>query len=181
MSNFQPPPTYTLPIDVDEKTGKAQFSPIWLKWFLDLVGILNGLGAGGGVPISSLDPSGGTVDQVIKINAAATGFDFASPSYTPFMLAGRFFGRPDQKISDVRAGSGVTVTLDAEGYIVAVTGATSDTILANQDFARHMPLMPLVQAGTDITLTQNALGPVINSSASGASDQNILANQIFGG
>lgn len=78
MANFQPPPTYALPIDVDEKTGKAQFSPIWLKWFLDLVGILNGIGAGGGIPVSSLDPSGGLANQVIKINGALTGFEFAS-------------------------------------------------------------------------------------------------------
>ncbi len=47
MSNFQPPPTWALPIIVDEKTGKAQFNPIWLKWFVDLSGVLTNVGASG--------------------------------------------------------------------------------------------------------------------------------------
>lgn len=46
--DFQPPPTYALPILVDEKTGVAQFNPIWLKWFLDLAQVLSSVGAGGG-------------------------------------------------------------------------------------------------------------------------------------
>lgn len=36
MAIFQPPPTYALPILVDEKTKVATFNPIWLRWFLDL-------------------------------------------------------------------------------------------------------------------------------------------------
>jgi hypothetical protein len=35
--NIQPPPTWTLPIDT--KTGS--FDPVWLKWFIDLAGVLN--------------------------------------------------------------------------------------------------------------------------------------------
>lgn len=33
---FQPVPTYESPADVDPKTGKFQFSPTWLSWFLSL-------------------------------------------------------------------------------------------------------------------------------------------------
>lgn len=36
MSVAQPPPTYALPVIVDERTGKAIFNPIWLRWFIDL-------------------------------------------------------------------------------------------------------------------------------------------------
>lgn len=35
-SVFQPPPTYALPVVVDEITGKSIFNPIWLRWFIDL-------------------------------------------------------------------------------------------------------------------------------------------------
>lgn len=48
MSTFQPPPTYALPVVVDEETGRSQFNPIWLRWFLDMARILSLLGAGGG-------------------------------------------------------------------------------------------------------------------------------------
>lgn len=48
MALFQPPPTYAEPIIVDERTGRFKFNPIWLKWFLDLVGIVNASGGGTG-------------------------------------------------------------------------------------------------------------------------------------
>lgn len=55
MSTFQPPPTWALPIVVDKTTKEAYFSPIWLKWFVDLT---KALGAGGGY-------AGGTTLQVL--------------------------------------------------------------------------------------------------------------------
>lgn len=33
---FQPVPTYQDPVEVDPRTGKSQFSPVWLSWFLTL-------------------------------------------------------------------------------------------------------------------------------------------------
>lgn len=48
MSTFQPPPTWALPVLLDEATGKSQFNPIWLKWFVDMAGVLSRLGAGDG-------------------------------------------------------------------------------------------------------------------------------------
>lgn len=35
MANFQPPPTWALPVIVDQRSGEAIFNPVWLKWFLD--------------------------------------------------------------------------------------------------------------------------------------------------
>jgi hypothetical protein len=43
-SIFPPPPTYADPTIVDERTGKNQFNPIWLKWFLDVAQIMTQLG-----------------------------------------------------------------------------------------------------------------------------------------
>lgn len=33
---FQPVPTYQDPVEVNPRTGKSQFSPTWLSWFLSL-------------------------------------------------------------------------------------------------------------------------------------------------
>lgn len=35
-SVFQPPPTWALPIQVDKTSNQGTFSPVWLKWFIDL-------------------------------------------------------------------------------------------------------------------------------------------------
>lgn len=48
MARFEPPPTWAAPVLVDEKTGRAGFSPVWLKWFVDLTSQLGPTGAGSG-------------------------------------------------------------------------------------------------------------------------------------
>lgn len=45
---FEPPPTYVLPIEVNEATGKPAFSEIWLNWFVQLARVLSNAGGGGG-------------------------------------------------------------------------------------------------------------------------------------
>lgn len=47
MTTFSPPPTYADPVLVDEETGRGQFNPIWLKWFLDLSQFITVNGGGG--------------------------------------------------------------------------------------------------------------------------------------
>jgi len=48
MSTFQPPPTWALPVLVNEQTKIAQFNPIWLKWFVDLAQVLTSIGGSSG-------------------------------------------------------------------------------------------------------------------------------------
>lgn len=48
MAQFQQPPTYADPVIVDERTGKSKFNPIWLKWFLELIQVINASGGGSG-------------------------------------------------------------------------------------------------------------------------------------
>lgn len=69
---FQPPPTWALPVLTDEKTGRSVFNPIWLKWFVDLTGIINASGGGGGtVTHNSLSGlQGGTTGQRYHLTAA---------------------------------------------------------------------------------------------------------------
>lgn len=64
---FQPPPTWALPVVVDETSGKAVFSPVWLKWFVDLS---RGLSTGGA--------GSGTVTSVAALTLVTTGTDLSS-------------------------------------------------------------------------------------------------------
>jgi len=69
-SIFQPPPTYALPVVVDEVTGRSVFNPIWLRWFLDLS---KGLSAGG-------TPSGAIVGPPTSIAGHVVLWDNATGS-----------------------------------------------------------------------------------------------------
>lgn len=85
MPALQPPPTYALPILVDEATGRSQFNPIWLKWFVDLSSILSGLG--GSTPSHNLlsGLQGGTASQYYHLtgaqHSAMTGAGSSSDHY----------------------------------------------------------------------------------------------------
>lgn len=80
MADWQPAPTYDMPVRFDPIGAEAQalaerlrtsFSPIWLDWFLQIQALLTAVGAGGGDGIqhnllSSLQ--GGTTDQYYHLN-----------------------------------------------------------------------------------------------------------------
>ncbi len=48
MSQINPPPTYAEPVVEDEKTKRATFNPIWLKWFLDIAAYISANNGTGG-------------------------------------------------------------------------------------------------------------------------------------
>lgn len=71
-ADWPPPPTYDLPIHVDEDVlPGAEFSPIWLEWFLLLAQVLTAAGAGGGGIVHNLlsDLQGGTADEYYHLTA----------------------------------------------------------------------------------------------------------------
>jgi len=70
MSDFQPPPTYALPVLVEEATGKAVFNPIWLKWFLDLAAALDSIGGTSPQHNSIGGLQGGTTNQYYHFTQA---------------------------------------------------------------------------------------------------------------
>jgi len=70
MSDLQPPPTYALPVLVEEATGKAIFNPIWLKWFLDLAAILDSIGGTSPQHNSMGGLQGGTTNQYYHLTQA---------------------------------------------------------------------------------------------------------------
>lgn len=79
MATFQPPPTYAMPILVEEtvdakgeKHATAKFAPVWLKWFLDLAQVLSASGASGGTIVHNDTSSkqGGTLGEFYHLTAA---------------------------------------------------------------------------------------------------------------
>ncbi len=72
MSTFQPPPTWALPVLVDEQTKVSQFNPIWLKWFVDLAQVLSSFGGGSGSADHNMlsNLQGGTTNQYYHLSAA---------------------------------------------------------------------------------------------------------------
>ncbi len=71
MPDFQPPPTWADVIIVDDRTQKAKFNPVWLKWFVDLVGFINTSGGATGVNHNDLAGlQGGTANQFYHLTSA---------------------------------------------------------------------------------------------------------------
>ena len=73
MAEFQPPPTWADVILVDETTKSSKFNPVWLKWLLDIVEVLNSSGAGGGGAVAHNSTSGlqgGTTNEFYHMTAA---------------------------------------------------------------------------------------------------------------
>lgn len=113
--SFQPPPTWALPILVDDRTQKAIFNPIWLKWFVDLTGVISSIGSGG----TSINHNGLTG---LQGGGSSEYYHLTSASYAA--LTAGFTGTG----SLVRATSPtlVTPTLGAASATsVAATGAVS--------------------------------------------------------
>lgn len=72
MTVFNPPPTYADPVVVNTATGKSQFNPIWLKWFLDITAFISANGGGTSSPVDHESLSGllgGTIGEHYHFNA----------------------------------------------------------------------------------------------------------------
>lgn len=126
-SIFQPPPTYALPVVVDEITGRSIFNPIWLRWFLDLS---KGLNAGGG-PTGAIygPPTSISGHVVLWDNTTGTllkdGGSLGSAAYqdtTAFQPAGTY-------VNSVSVTAPLTSTGGATPSIGMVNQGTVTTVL----------------------------------------------------
>lgn len=72
MAVFQPPPTWAPVVLVDPKSKNATFNPVWLKWFVDLVQVINASGGGGGTVTHNLlsGLQGGAANQYYHLSLA---------------------------------------------------------------------------------------------------------------
>lgn len=71
-TQFPAPPTYAEVVLIDQETKKFQFNPIWLRFFLDLVAILNGSAGTGGTNQHNnlLGLQGGAANQMYHLSLA---------------------------------------------------------------------------------------------------------------
>lgn len=81
MAEWQPAPTYDMPVQFQAEDPEAQallqrlrttFSPNWLNWFLELAALLTAAGGGGGLGFDHnllLNLQGGTTDEYYHLTA----------------------------------------------------------------------------------------------------------------
>ena len=71
---FQPPPTWELPIVLDFEKKVGLYSPVWLRWFLDLVRTFNANGTVRPAP------------PVIELQTVVTGFSLTPAATTDILI-----------------------------------------------------------------------------------------------
>lgn len=142
MSLFQPPPTYALPVLVDERTGKSIFHPIWLKWFVDFAASLSATGAG-------------TVTNVSVTTANGVSGAVANPTSTPAITLALGVIAPTSvnKITFTTPATGATLTL-VDGKTLTAS-KTMQLTAADDTGVYTLPTgtATLLAANTPITVT----------------------------
>jgi hypothetical protein len=132
MSQFQPPPTWALPIIKSEATGEAVFNPIWLRWFLDLSAGLSG--AGSATLIEVVDAAADTSTWVL-LGAAQTGSvalvsdgNLTYNASTNELATTKFAGALNGTVGATTPAAGSFTTLGASGTS-ALAAVTATSIL----------------------------------------------------
>lgn len=157
---FQPPPTWALPILVDEKTGKAIFNPIWLRWFLDLSKNLDSAGSPTGMiigPTTSTNNNfaafNGTTGLILKDSGSSSasflgsGQALAMTGDVTAPSTGLSTGTIATTLANVgTAGTYTKITFNAKG----LETSGSSAVLASADYAN--------QGTTTTVLHGNAAG-----------------------
>jgi hypothetical protein len=131
MADFQPPPTYSIPILVDKFTNpqgkeevRVQFDPNWLRWFLDLIEFLNAAGGISGLEHNLLvGLQGGTTDEYYHLTAAQHSDVTSGASFKTIQVSGQddvvAVGYSDTLI--LEGGSDITITTDAGTKTVTIS------------------------------------------------------------
>lgn len=107
--NFPIPPTFAEPIEQNQTTGRPTFSPIWLRWFLDVAQYFASIGLGGtAVSHNSLSGlQGGTSSEY---------YHFTSADYSALSGA--------RTTKGVKATDDLIVDLATKGLVLKDTQAT---------------------------------------------------------
>jgi hypothetical protein len=163
MAAFQPPPTHTSPIIVDEVTGRATFSPVWLRWFLDVATFLSGTGSSGG-------GSTGTGDFVRQVGPTINSPALTTPNIgiangTSLTLSGGF---------SVTTISATTLTLTGaltgaaiSGTTLSLSGAFTGAAISGTTLNLSGALTGAAISGTTLNLTGALTGAALSGTTLG--------------
>jgi len=154
---FQPPPTWALPVILDEVSGKAAFNPIWLRWFLDLS---QNLGQGGAGSVSSVAAltlgtagtnlsstvANSTTNVVITLNvptaSAANRGALSSGDWTTFNNKG------NGTVTSV-GGTGTVNGITLTGTVTTAGNLTLGGTLSNVSLTTQVTgILPIANGGT---------------------------------
>lgn len=163
MADFQPPPTYAEVVLVDERTGKSAFNPIWLKWFIDLVG---NLGPGGAGTVTSIDVSGGTTGLTTGGGPVTTNGTITLSG----ILVGASGGTGVANIGKTITLGGNLTTTPANAITFTTTGATNVTL----------PTSGTLGTGTVTSVAQSFTGGLISVAGSPVTSSGTLALTVAG-
>ena len=149
---FQQPPTWA-PVVVDNgRTGEKDFNPIWLKWFLDIVSVINASGGGGGGILHNglPDLQGGVSNQFYHLTAAEYAAVQSSRSnFMVYQSVGQVIG--------AGAFTDVTFTTKVFDDLIEVsgTGVFTPTVTGTYLFSSGF-------TGTQVVVTNRQLGLFVN-------------------
>lgn len=164
MPDFQPPPTYELPIEIDEKTKVARFSSNWLKWFYDLTSLINAAGGTGGL---------GTVTSVSVATANGFAGTVATATTTPEItisttVTGILEGNGTAVSAASTTGTGAVVLQDSPTMVAPALGTPVSGVLTN---LTGLPLatgvtgtLPVANGGTGVTTSTGSGNVVLSTS-----------------
>ncbi len=135
MLNYNPPPTYAEVII--QEGDRWVFSPLWLKWFIDLSGQLSAFADG---------------STVVFTNTSSIG----SASGTPIVVHTFPFGPPAMYLVAVTVEGSVTVTDYTAFAVVMTAGATAGATWVNNGAKQKITL-----SGMDLQVTQTSGSPLL--------------------
>ena len=180
-TQFQPPPTYADPMEYDEQTRRGTFSPLWLKWFLDLAYFVSVTGASNPVILSQ--SQAGQVLVGTASGAAQWSASVNNPSGTATFSA--------VNASDTSTLGAATMTPTKLGYRDGVGGTVTQTTSRTTGVTINKPCgaITLVSAAGSstidtFTVTNSAVAAtdtVILSQATGANIYQLRVSGVAAG
>lgn len=164
MAEFQPPPTYADVVLIDERTKKAVFNPIWLKWFIDLSA---NLGPGGAGTVTSVAMSGGTTGLTTAGGPITTSGTFTLGG--TLIAANGGTGFASYAVGDL-VYAGTTTTLAkladiATGNVLISGGVSTAPSWGKIALTTHVSgILPVANGGTGVTSSTGSTNNVLSDS-----------------
>jgi len=165
MADIQDPPTYALPVLVDEKSGQFQFNPIWLSWFLQLATFINTAGGLSANHNSQPGLQGGQSSEFYHMTLA---------KFNELAGTGRVKFRQGAVVTAAN-----DLTLGTDGNYFQVDGATQINLLDNTDWIGGSIVILKFNSTPTVKHNQAASGDFKPIKLAGAADFVASADDIL--